>query len=349
MTEILNDLRRFPAEWETTGAILLAWPHAGTDWHYMLDRVQRCYMDMITAFVRYAHVIVVAPDVTEPQRLLNRIAGSDRILYFECPTNDTWTRDYGPITVETSEGRPLAIDFCFNGWGLKFAADRDNLVTGAMRRESMLTGAFENCLGFVLEGGSIESDGRGTLLTTSRCLLSPNRNGDMSRDEIEAYLSERLGVRRVLWLDHGALAGDDTDSHIDTLARMAPDDTIFYVRCDDPEDEHYDGLCEMERQLQSFRTGDGMPYHLVGLPMPDAIYDEDGQRLPATYANYLVTPDAVFVPVYDQPRKDRLACDMLRIVFHGHDIVPIDCRALICQHGSLHCATMQIPSQLLPL
>ena len=160
---------------------------------------------------------------------------------------------------------------------------------------------------------------------------------------MELRLAEDFGIDRVLWLDHGALAGDDTDSHIDTLARLCPHDTILYVRCDDTADEHYAELRAMEEQLQTFLTREGKPYRLLALPLPDAIYDEDGERLPATYANYLVMNSAVLYPTYNQPEKDRAAKAIIQRAFPTHEIVGIDCTALIVQHGSLHCATMQFP------
>lgn len=259
----------------------------------------------------------------------------------QCPTNDTWARDHGAITLIGAEG-PILLDFKFNGWGLKFASDKDNLITRRLVEAEALHGTYENRLGFVLEGGSIESDGRGTLLTTSECLLSPNRNGQMTQAEIEDYLRRTFHVQQVLWLDHGYLAGDDTDSHIDTLARLCPDDTIVYVQCTDEQDEHYDALHQMEEQLKTFRTLAGKPYRLLPLPMADAVV-EDGERLPATYANFLVVNGAVLYPTYAQPDNDRRAAEVLSQAFPGYEIVGIDCRALICQHGSLHCVTMQYP------
>ena len=251
-------------------------------------------------------------------------------------TNDTWTRDYGPITVE--DGTDLRLfDFTFNGWGMKFAADKDNLVNSRLFAETV------NRRGFVLEGGSIESDGRGTLMTTSRCLLSPNRNAQLSRDDIQEYLKAEFGLKQVLWVDHGFLEGDDTDSHIDTLARLAPHDTIIYCGAGNETGSQHDSLVAMARQLRSFTTPDRRPFNLIELPLPDPIFDDEGERLPATYANYLATPKAILMPTYGQPRNDRLAADTLRIVYGDRRIITVDCRALIRQHGSLHCATMQLP------
>ena len=248
------------------------------------------------------------------------------------------------LTLATTEG-PELLDFRFNGWGGKFEASLDNAINAHLVEGDtpVLKGKYVDCLDFELEGGSVEVDGLGTLLTTSECLLNPNRNAQLDNAHKEALLKERLGVNRVLWLDHGYLAGDDTDSHIDTLARLAPDNTIIYVGCDDPVDEHFAELRAMRSDLRAMRSASGEPFNLVELPLPDAIYDGEGNRLPATYANFLIVNNGVLVPVYNQPKKDRLACQIIRVAFPGHEIVPVDCRALIQQHGSLHCATMQIP------
>lgn len=336
---------RLPAEWESTEAVLLSWPHAGTDWAYMLDEVEDCFVRIVTAITPYARVVIVAPDIEHVAAKLQHIPAG-RLIICPMPTNDTWARDFGPVTTIDAEGRLIVNDFKFNGWGLKFAADKDNLVTSRLCKAGLFTGLRANRLGFILEGGSIESDGEGTLLTTSECLLSPNRNGSLLRDEIEDYLKDAFGVVRVLWLDHGSLAGDDTDSHIDTLARLAPPgDVIFYTGCSDPDDEHYPALKAMAEQLATFTTVSGKPYTLIELPLPDAVFDPDeGIRLPATYANFLIVNGAVLLPVYNQPMKDQQAIDTLRVALPDYKIVPVDCRALIRQHGSLHCVTMQLPT-----
>lgn len=339
---------RLPAEWEPHGAVMLSWPHKDTDWAPVLDEAIDCFVEIAKAIAREETLIVVAPDVEEPRRVLDCEKLPNRILYLTVPTNDTWTRDFGPITVER-DGNPVICDFKFNGWGLKFPADKDNLITRAMCNTGLLRGRYSNELSFVLEGGSIESDGQGTLMTTSQCLLSPNRNGAMSRDEIEEYLKSRFGLDRVLWLDYGALEGDDTDSHIDTLARLTPNDTILYVGTDDVTDSHYDELNKMKLQLQSFVTASGQPYNLIELPLPDAVYDEEGNRLPATYANFLIMNHSILMPVYRQPQKDELAAQIIKIAFPDHQVVKIDCSVLIKQHGSLHCVTMQVPETILPI
>lgn len=339
---------RLPAEWEPHGAVMLSWPHKDTDWAPVLDEAIDCFVEIAKAIAREETLIVVAPDVEEPRRVLDCEKLPNRILYLTVPTNDTWARDFGPITVER-DGNPVICDFKFNGWGLKFPADKDNLITRAMCNTGLLRGRYSNELSFVLEGGSIESDGQGTLMTTSQCLLSPNRNGAMSRDEIEEYLKSRFGLDLVLWLDYGALEGDDTDSHIDTLARLSPNDTILYVGTDDVTDSHYDELNKMKLQLQSFVTASGQPYNLIELPLPDAVYDEEGNRLPATYANFLIMNHSILMPVYRQPQKDELAAQIIKIAFPDHQVVKIDCSVLIKQHGSLHCVTMQVPETILPI
>lgn len=343
MTMTMNDMPnfRFPAEWEYDCAILLAWPHADTDWNYMIDEVRDCYIKLITAITKYHPVFIVSPNASELKDVMPRTT-PDRIFLIDLPTNDTWIRDYGPLTMLAGNGDFILRDFCFNGWGMKFAADRDNLVNSCLCEKKLFSVELINNRDFVLEGGGIESDGNGSLMTTSRCQLSPNRNAVLTRPQIEQKLKNYFNADNLIWIDHGYLAGDDTDSHIDTLARFAPHSTIVYTGCQDQTDEHFTELSLMQQDLKNARNKDGLPYNLIELPLPDPIFDEDGQRLPATYANFLVTPDAVFMPVYGQPRKDQLAAQILSIAYE-RPVETIDCNALIKQHGSLHCATMQIP------
>jgi len=194
---------------------------------------------------------------------------------------------------------------------------------------------------FVLEGGSIESDGQGTLLTTSQCLCNPNRNGGLSKSEVEEKLSKYLGAQRILWLDHGYLAGDDTDSHVDTLARFVTPETIVYVKCENKEDEHYEALQKMEAQLGSFTTLEGKPYTLIPLPMTEAIYNDQEERLPATYANFLITNGALIYPTYSD-KNDKKVHEIFKGLFQDKEIIPVNCLKLIEQGGSLHCSTMQV-------
>ncbi len=334
-----------PAEWVPQSGIQLTWPHAGTDWAHMLTEVQACFAAIAREIAQRELLLIVTPEPEEVKKQISATVNMQNVRFMECETNDTWARDHGAITMLDSEGTSF-LDFMFNGWGLKFASDKDNLITRQAVESGFLNGRYVNRLGFVLEGGSIESDGLGTLLTTSECLLSPNRNGQMSRDEIEDYLCSVFHLKQVLWLDHGYLAGDDTDSHVDTLARLCSPDTIAYVQCTDTQDEHYEALHQMEEQLKTFRTLNGNPYRLLALPMVDKI-EEEGERLPATYANFLIMNDAVLYPTYRQPENDQRAKEVLQEAFPEYEIVGIDCRTLIKQHGSLHCVTMQYPAGVL--
>jgi agmatine deiminase len=338
--------RRLPAEWEPQDAVVLGWPHGATDWADMLDSVLPVFLRIALEISRFERVLIPSPDPDSVRSQLAKAgACMDRVLVHAVSTNDTWARDFGPITVY-QDGLPLLLDYGFNGWGLKFRACDDNQVTARLQA----VGAFGRCLreipGLVLEGGSLESDGTGTLLTTSSCLLEANRNPHLDRAGLEQRLKQQLGADRVLWLEHGYLAGDDTDSHIDTLARMAPGGCIVYQACDDPEDEHYRELTALAEELAALRTVDGHPFELVPLPWPQACYATDGHRLPATYANFLIINGAVLVPVYACP-QDELALAAISRAFPDRETIAIPCRPLIEQHGSLHCLTMQLPQGVL--
>lgn len=317
---------RMPAEWERQSAVQLTWPHQHTDWAPMLAEVLTTYQEMAHQISLRQPLIVVAPEGCQPG-----------VPYIACPTNDTWARDHGFITVEDMDThRLLLLDFCFNGWGQKFRADLDNQINRHLYDQGCMEGDYVDHLDFVLEGGSIESDGRGTIFTTACCLMAPHRNQPLTQSQIEERLKEYLGAERVVWLNHGSLIGDDTDGHIDTLMRICPDDTIVYTGGDA---DHPD-LALMEQELRELRTLDGRPYRLLRLPLPRPIFDED-DRLPATYANYLIINGAVLVPTYAQPDLDAEALSIISQAFPDRDIVGIDCRSLIRQHGSLHCCTMQ--------
>lgn len=332
-----------PAEWHRQQMVQLTWPHEKTDWNYMLQEVEACFLEIAKAVSARQHLLVVAPYTAKVRRTLEEGgANMENITLFQCDTNDTWARDHAFITL-LGDNVPHYVDFCFNGWGRKFESSLDNAINGKLYDAGIVKGEYEDCNSLVLEGGSIESDGKGTLLTTSMCLLAPHRNQPMEKDDIEKALKNMLHVQRVLWLDHGNLIGDDTDGHVDTIARLAPNDTIVYMQCTDSSDAQYDDLSAMEKQISELRTADGKPYRMLALPSPAPIHDEDGERLPATYANFLVVNGAVLYPTYAQPENDRIAARVLKEAFPTHEIVGIDCRALIKQHGSLHCVTMQYP------
>ncbi len=333
--------RRLPAEWEPQSAVQFTFPHAETDWADILEEVLPCFIEAIEIISRYEKVLVVCRDQNEVRPLLKN-AVQDNLILVDIPSNDTWARDHGGITV-FEDGKSLILDFVFTGWGLKFPAYLDNLITGRLQDEGIFKVPLRHG-GLALEGGGIESDGQGTLLTTSECLLSPNRNPHLDQAATEAKLKELFGLERVLWLHHGYLAGDDTDSHIDTLARFCSVDSIAYVQCLDASDEHYEALQAMEKELQAFTTREGKPYNLIPLPMATACFAEDGHRLPATYANFLIINQAVLVPTYQVP-EDELALVQIKKAFPNHAVIGINCRALIEQHGSLHCISMQYPEE----
>ena len=325
---------------------MLAWPHADSDWAELMHLVEPCVVDIATQISRFEPVLIVADQEARVQaRLLVAGAEMERVHIVELPTNDTWARDFGPITVQADD-EPQLLDFTFNGWGLKYAADRDNQVTRRLHTRGMLGALPLQTLGLVLEGGSIDSDGAGSILTTASCLLSPNRNPHLSQADIEDALKQHLGAERVLWLQHGHLAGDDTDGHIDTLARFVSPDTIVHMQCDDAEDEHFEELAAMRDELAGFTTASGEPYRLVALPWPEARLNRFGERLAPSYANFLMINDAVLVPVYGD-EADAEALDVLSDCFPQRVIVAVPCSPLLEQGGSLHCMSMQLPEGVL--
>ncbi len=358
--------RRMPAEWERQSAVQLTWPHQDTDWAPMLPEITAVYEQMAREISKREELIIVAPKDTQLPTIVN-------CKLSICKSNDTWARDHGFITVEehgdgSSQSENFSpppstlhlppstvklLDFKFNGWGEKFPAERDNAINRQLYEQGIVKGTYEDHLDFVLEGGSIESDGKGTVFTTTSCLMAPHRNQPLTQAEIEERLKLWLGAERIVWINHGSLIGDDTDGHIDTLVRICPDDTLLYIGCDDKDDEQYEELQLMERELQALRTLDGRPYRLLRLPIPRPIYDGEADssffilhsslkdRLPATYANYLVVNGAVLVPTYNQPDLDAEALRIIGKAFPDRETVGIDCRPVIRQHGSLHCCTMQ--------
>jgi agmatine/peptidylarginine deiminase len=342
----MSDSRlRFPAEWEPQSAILIAWPHAGTDWADRLGEVEETYIAAVAAITRFQRALVcVADDDVEAYaraRLASARVDMDRVDFLAVEYDDTWLRDSGPITLRDGEGFRL-LDFRFTGWGGKFEASRDDRLVERLDETKTFINSSRQSIDFALEGGAIETDGAGTLLTTWQCLHE--RHPEAGREELSAKLAKWLAQDRVLWLDHGYLEGDDTDAHIDTLARFAPGDAIVFQACDDPADPHYPELQAMANEIAALRTRDGEPYRLFPLPWPQPIVD-GGRRLAASYANFLVINGAVLVPSYGDV-ADATAALVLGEAFPGREVVPIPCRPLIWQNGSLHCITMQLPESL---
>lgn len=336
---------QFLPEWASQSAIMLSWPHERTAWASTLDDIERLYLDLAAVIAKREALLIVCRDTTHRARVRDRLAGcgiaSDGVVFGLAEIDDTWIRDYGPITVRR-DGKLRLLDFQFNGWSGRYPAALDNAVTRDLHQQGLFGNIERQSINLVLEGGSIDTDGQGTLLTTSQCLLASDRNPGSDRSAIEARLAATLGVRRVLWLEHGYLAGDDTDGHVDNLARFCDPQTLAYATCDDPTDKHYAALKAMEDQLRRFRDHADHPYRLIPLPLPSSIFNSKGQRLPASYVNFLIINGAVLVPQYRDP-MDRVVLNRLQAVFDERELVGMDCLAAIQQYGALHCLTMQLP------
>lgn len=338
----MTEAVRFPAEWEPQSAVLIAWPHADTDWAERLGEVEETYIALVATITRYQDVVVCVADadlqIYAEARLRSARIDLGRVRFIEVEYDDTWLRDSGPITLRDGDGFRL-LDFRFTGWGGKFEASRDDELVTNLSDAGTFRRSVRQHIDFALEGGAIDTDGAGTLLSTWQCLHE--RHPDVSRELLTGKLSEWLQQQRVLWLDHGYLEGDDTDAHIDTLARFAAPDAIVFQACDDPGDSHYLELQAMAAELAALRTADGKPYRLFPLPWAKPIVDE-GRRLAASYANFLIINGAVLMPVYGDT-ADAAAAGVLEQAFPDREIIAVPCRPLIWQNGSLHCITMQLP------
>ncbi len=334
-----------PPEWAPQSAIQLTWPRADGDFGPWIAEVRATFLRLAALISRFQPLLIASPEAIEPLRdeLLTAGAKLEHLHLYPVACNDVWARDHGPITV-LRDGVAVHLDFQFNGWGGKFDASLDNTVTTQLAAHGALTAPVAT-IDFVLEGGGIEVDGQGGLLTTERCLLADTRNPSLKREQIEAVLKEQLGVTRVLWLRHGDLLGDDTDGHIDTIARFCNPHTIAYQACEDESDAHHADLASLADELRALRQPNGEPYQLVPLPLPSPIFDtESGQRLPAGYPNFLILNGAVLVPTYGDAINDAEALRRLAPHFPDREVIGVDCRALIQQYGSLHCVTMQYPA-----
>lgn len=338
-------MNRLPAEWEPQSAVLIAWPHAGGDFSNRLESVEQSYAFIAHSISRFQSLVIVCRDDEHQQRIQTRVDSHQNIRFVQAPTNDIWVRDTAFLSIE-QDGTGRLLNFRFNGWGNKYAHNDDDALNSRLLKYPPFKSARYYDIDFVLEGGSVESDGVGTIMTTRQCLLNPNRNPNLSQDDIEQRLSDYFGATRILWLDQEHLSGDDTDAHIDTLARFCSEDTIAFTSCDNRKDPHYKSLLNMADQLAAFTTASGQGYRLVPLPMPEPIYDEEGRRLPANYANFLIINGSVLVPVYEDPMDD-VALQRLSEVFPGREIIATPCRPLVHQYGSLHCMTMQFPASVL--
>jgi len=322
-------VRRLIAEFEEQGYTQIIFPHKKTDWIEYLDEAEQTFINIINAIIKYQKCLVICYDINAVKKHFKE---NKNLFYVEYETDDTWARDCSALCVQISS-RVKLLDFTFNGWGGKFEASKDNNMTKHINKNITTHD-------FILEGGALESNGVDAILTTSQCLLNKNRNAELDSIQITQKLNSFFGATKILYLNHGYLAGDDTDSHIDTLARFIDENTIMYVKCEDKNDEHFNELRLMEKELQTIANENN--YNLITLPMTDAIYEDD-ERLPATYANFLFVNGAVLVPTY-KVKQDKLVLQIFRDTFKDRDIVEVDCSVLITQHGSLHCVTMNFAS-----
>jgi len=339
---------RMPAEWEPHRGTWLSWPHKEASWPGKFDPVPAIFASMVRhlADQEEVHINVAGPRMEQEVRRLLADAGpgSGNVYFHYIPTNDAWCRDHGPIFIQRQhEGtRSQAIvDWDFNAWGGKYPPyDLDDVVPTRVADELGVP-AFHP--GIVMEGGAIDVNGRGTLLTTESCLLNPNRNPQLERPEIEQYLQSYLGVTHILWLGEG-IAGDDTDGHIDDLTRFVDPTTVVTVLEDDPADENYEPLQANLERLRGMTDQDGRPLRIVPLPMPKPLW-HSGQRLPASYANFYIANGIVLLPTYD-PGPDEEACAVLQNLFPDREVIGIDCTDLVWGLGAFHCVTQQWPSVL---
>ncbi|MDR1285296.1 MAG: agmatine deiminase family protein [Campylobacteraceae bacterium] len=320
-------MKRLFAEWEKQEALLFVLPHENTDWNKYLDEILYSYREFISAVSKFQNCFVLCANLKKAEAILD---GIDNVAFFEVPTNDTWIRDFGAIDVK-SDNEIISYDFTFNAWGGKFDASLDNLVNKTLYNNKKLQGELLN-IPLILEGGSIDSNGEEVMLTTKKCLLEKHRNPHLTFPQIDTKLKELFGLKKIVWLENGYLKGDDTDSHVDTLARFIKPDTIAYTTCKDEKDEHYLELKKMEEELKN--TG----FNLLPLPLPKPIF-YDKHRLPATYANFVFVNGALIVPTYNDKNDDRVL-NSLQNALSNHKIVGVDARVFIREHGSLHCATM---------
>ena len=335
---------RMPAEWDPHEAIWLSWPHRHATWPRNFRPIPARFAAIVAVISRFEQVRINAARALHPRarRLCERAgANMDRVEFFAHPTNDSWCRDHGPIFVKHREtGRVAITDWDFNSWGEKyFPFDRDNAVPSRIARALRLR-RFKP--GMIIEGGSIDVNGAGLLMTTEACLLNPNRNPEMSRIEIEQTLRAYLGVERIIWLGRG-IVGDDTDGHVDDLSRFFKADGIVTAVEPNPRDVNHRALRENLERLRDLRTPRGRRFDIRELPMPGPCR-RNGQRLPASYANFLVLNGGVIVPTFRQPRRDATALRIIGECFPGREIVGIDCLDLVLGRGTLHCITQQQPA-----
>ena len=328
-----------PAEWEPHAATWLSWPHRLATWPRKFAPIPRLYVRLVEtlAAVEPVHILAGGHSMAQARILLARIPN---VTLHDIPTNDAWIRDSGPtFLVGPPDSPPALIDWNYNAYGGKYPPYDKDEVLGRTIARKLSRFCFEP--GMILEGGSIEVDGRGTLLTSEACLLNPNRNPQLSRSDIEQCLARFLGIRKVLWLG-GGIVGDDTDGHIDELARFVAPRTVVAAVEDNPQDTNYASLQENLRRLRSFTDADDQPLEIIPLPMPQPIV-HDGKRLPASYCNFYLANGIAIVPQFDDP-ADAKAAEILGQVLKDRRIVPLPARDLVWGCGAFHCITQQEPA-----
>lgn len=336
---------RMPAEWHPHASTWLTWPKDPVTWPDRVPQVQEIFLQFIAALTPHERVdlLVDDADVEADVRARCRVRGvaADALVCHHVTTTDSWIRDYGPNFLLDEAGALAFNHWGFNAWGGKY----ESLLRDAdvPRRLTALDDVRRFEPGIVLEGGSIDVDGRGTALTTEQCLLHPNRNPSLTRDDLEGYLRDYLGVRQVLWLGEG-IAGDDTDGHVDDITRFVAPGTIVTAVEDDPADPNHAPLADNLRRLAAARDADGRPYRIVTLPMPGVVADDEGGRLPASYANFYIANGVVLVPVYGHA-NDARALEILAPLFPTRRIVALQCEPLVWGMGSIHCVTQQQPAR----
>lgn len=321
--------KRLQAEWEKQETLMIVFPTIQKDWQYCLKEIQTAYIQFINEVKKFQKCLILCD---KKAKIVHFFPDVKNLEFVEIITNDTWIRDFGGIDF-FEDGVKKTYDFTFNAWGGKFESNLDNSVNEALHVKGILTSTLikEN---FILEGGSIESNGAGVLLTTEHCLLNQNRNKELSKEEVLEKLKTLFGLEKVIMLTHGGLIGDDTDSHIDTLARFLDEKTIAYVQCENKEDIHFEELSLMEKELE--KSG----FELFPLPLPLPNYYEN-KRLPATYLNFVFINDALLVPTYNE-QNDKKVLEKLQTFFPKKHVIGVDARAFIKEHGSLHCSCMNI-------
>ncbi len=339
--------RYFPPEWHEQAATVLIWPHYSGDYAQNIEAVEYELSALAQAIATEQQIIIICRCKSHETRISRYLKNSaidpKRITYLMLPCDDVWARDIIPLTVFDND-HPIMLNFEFNGWGNKYPHKLDKQLPDALLKITLFNHLTLENNDLTLEGGAVETDGVGTLLATRQSILNKNRNPDRTIEEVESTLKQALGIERIIWLKNGHLQGDDTDSHIDTLARFCSETTIAYSSCTDPDDPHYQPLISMRKELGQLRTLDGSPYTLVPLPIPAPLFNKAGQRLPASYANFLFINNSLLVPVYDDP-ADNYALKQLEAWLPDRKIIPINCREVLQQYGSLHCLTMQLPKE----